>query len=205
MKKLFLLSTVLLTVAFTSCTKEETNKEEETVSNESATGCDYMTYEVGTETVFDQQGVIETTVFTEEVTIDGTKWLKGITDEGESSERVGYMRCDNSYFYTRSTVNGETILFRPMKIDGVVNSEWVDEVSISGSDIKYTHTIVALNGSRTVEGNAYSDVAEVEIVASTIVDGMEFPYSEYTEYFSKSSGFIESTLEQGTTLISRKN
>ena len=205
MKKLFLLCAVLSTVAFSSCTKEETNKEEETVSNESATGCDYMTYEVGTETVINQQGVIETTVFTEEVTLDGTKWLKGVTDEGQSSERVGYMRCDNSYFYIRSTTNGSTILIRPMKIDGVVNNEWVDEVSISGSDIKYTHTIISLEGSRTVEGNAYNDVAEVEVVASTIVDGMEFPYANYTEYISRRSGFIESTLDQGTTLISRKN
>ena len=183
----------------TACTTEVDGPDNSTNNNGTGnTTCEYLTYEVGTTLVFRTMGEIDTLRFTAEEEIDGQTWLKALDMNGAPS----YQRCDGQFWYLHGDANGTTITLRAMKIDATAGDSWEDTETFNGLVATYSREVISVDGTREVEGTTYTDVAEVAITAT--VSGTVF--SEYTEYLSRSAGFIETTLEGAErTLVSRSN
>lgn len=199
MKKLLTLALAGALLFGTSCTKDEKDNGSETPST--LTGCNYHPYVVGTQITQRLNDEVVTTTYTKEEEFDGITWLYS-----ESDKSKGYTRCGSEYFwiYDRAftaSSNGE-LKMRGIKLNGVVDDTWTDSFTLNGFPSHYTRTIVEIDGTRTVEGTEYTDVATVDIILYVdygFGDG-PVPATAYTEYYSKAFGFIESSL--GATLIS---
>ena len=196
MKKFSLLVLAGLLLVGTGCEKEPSTPD---TPVQTANSCDYMTYSVGTEVTFRTVNGNETTVFTGTKELGGNTWF-----EGNKGGVLGYYRCAGDYFYI--TDAAESLTMRAMKVNAKAGDTWTDSKVINGVDSDYKRTIVSVDGKRTVEGTEYTDVAVLDIVATFTVSGFPGSTVAYTEYYSKTVGFLESDIAGSeTTLISRKN
>ena len=197
MKKLLTLALAGALLFGTSCTKDENDNGPETPSTLSP--CTYSPYKVGSVMVQNNQGETVTTNFTEEKSLDGHTWLYSES----SNNATGYFRCGEGYVWIHSdagATNGLTL--RVMKTAALVDDTWTDSFTINTIPTDYVRTVSEIDGTRTVEGIEYTDVATVDIVMYVdygFGDGPQ-PITSYTEYHSKAFGFIESSLD--ATLIS---
>ncbi len=191
-KVLALMALVAVTVA---CEK----KEKEETQPSAVSSCDYFSYKVGNEFIVRTQEGLDTTVVTGTTTIDGEQWLVFDT-EGDLS----YNRCDGQYWFVSTPDSGQTLTFRIMRTVPSVDDTWTDTENINGVESNYKRTVVSVGMTRTVEGTTYTDVAMLLIETSFIFQGVEYPGESYTEFYSVSAGYLESTLENSEqTLVSR--
>lgn len=167
------------------------------------TACNYYPYVSGKEATFrGSDGNTFVSSFSSEETVGGFVWVKATLSNDPSN--VAYYRCDGTYGYIRQQIDGSTVItLRPVKVNGQVNDSWTDELVINGVPSRYEHTILSTTENRTIEGNDYTNVMEVELVYSYDVSGNGdyFPFGFYVEYFDVNAGLIESTLNN-TTLVS---
>ena len=199
MKKALLFFNTALLLVITGCQESEPDPGTTTFVTQLGGSCDYMNYREGTVLTFLFNGDTSIHTFFADTLLNGNAWLAAKAD-GDTA----YYRCSLPYFYTLSLNGGglgQPIELRPMKINGAAGDTWSDNVSIESIEVKYQHTILGIDGDRLVADSLYTDVAEVEVVASTIIGGTESVFSEYREYFSRSAGMIESTLSGGRLLL----
>lgn len=192
-KVLALMALVAVTVA---CEKE---KKEETQPS-AVSSCDYFTYKVGNQMVLRKARTgVDTVSVTGTTTIDGKEWLV-FSDDSSST----YARCDGQFFLNLFVYNGQTIIRRLMKTSPSVDDTWTDTEIINDVESHYKRTVVSVGVTHTVEGTTYDDVAVILMETSFMYGGFEVPQEPYNEYYSKSVGYLESTLENAEeTLVSR--
>jgi hypothetical protein len=169
-------------------------------------GCDYWPYKVGSTVTYQRED--ESTYVincNKEVTAEGHLWIESTSTL--SATHLGYYRCDSLFGYLRQPNPGTSnyITTRHVKINGAVDDTWTDVITTNDIDSHYEHQIIEIDKSYEVLGVTYTDVMMVDIVASTEYNGTMFPFSFYTEYFSKHAGLIHSTLSGASIKIKSHN
>jgi hypothetical protein len=123
-----------------------------------------------------------------------------------ASPTPAYYNCDNGVLtlktFNAPTAGGQVIpVFTTtlLKANAAVGATWADTLiySISGvtQKVRYAYTIISKGGTRTVLGRSYTDVIDVEQIASNfdipLIGTLDQTRTHY--YFARGIGMIESS------------